>query len=231
MNCYLHLHSYFCDFKVTKYTIFNTLSLIENVGLTYIGGKYLSETEKCLDLIQLTLIVSIVQITGLVIHLVYFYQHPWRKLEKTAYYILEKTLIIIFVGIFMCAMVYLWIYYTTYTNDANDPDLCLNYWKNITLDTFSNYTTNVHLMIPSKVKGRKITTSIIALTVFTVLVGLFVSTMFIFHSWPKSFRKDTTFELGLYRTSLSGPEVRQIFKVWTHQKPDFLLPGRRTLIT
>jgi hypothetical protein len=170
------------DFKVIKYTIFNTLSLIENIGLTYIGGKYLSETEKCLYLIELILIVSFVQITGLVIHLVYFYQHPWRKLEKTAYYILEKTLIIIFVGIFMFAMVKLWIYYTTYTNDANDPDLCLNYWKNITLDTFSNYTTNVHLMIPSKVKGRKITTSIIALTVFTVLVGLFVSTMFIFHS-------------------------------------------------
>jgi len=37
--------------------------------------------------------------------------------------------------------------------------------------------------------------------------------------------------LGLYRTSLSGPEVRQIFKVRTHQKPDVLLPGRRTFIT
>ena len=68
-------------------------------------------------------------------------------------------------------------------NDVdNDPDLCVNYWKKITLDTFSNYTTDVHLMVPSKVKGRKITTAITALTVFTVLVGLFVSTMFIFHS-------------------------------------------------
>ena len=37
--------------------------------------------------------------------------------------------------------------------------------------------------------------------------------------------------VGLYRTSLSGPEVRQIFKVRTHQKPDVLLPGRRTFIT
>ena len=37
--------------------------------------------------------------------------------------------------------------------------------------------------------------------------------------------------LGLYRTSLSGPEVRQSFKVRTHQKPDVLLPGRRTFIT
>ena len=39
------------------------------------------------------------------------------------------------------------------------------------------------------------------------------------------------FLLGLYWTSLSGPEVQQIFKVWTHQKPDVLLPGRRTSIT
>ena len=31
--------------------------------------------------------------------------------------------------------------------------------------------------------------------------------------------------LGLYRTSLSGPEVRQIFKVRTHQKPDVLTVG------
>ena len=38
-------------------------------------------------------------------------------------------------------------------------------------------------------------------------------------------------KLGLYRTSLSGPDVRQIFKVRTHQKPDVLLPGRRTFIT
>ena len=38
------------------------------------------------------------------------------------------------------------------------------------------------------------------------------------------------FLLGLYWTSLSGPEVQQIFKVWTHQKPDVLLPGRRTFI-
>ena len=37
--------------------------------------------------------------------------------------------------------------------------------------------------------------------------------------------------LGLYRTSLSGPEVRQIFKVRTHQKPDVLLPGPQTFIT
>ena len=37
--------------------------------------------------------------------------------------------------------------------------------------------------------------------------------------------------VGLYRTSLSGLEVRQIFKVRTHQKPDVLLPGRRTFIT
>ena len=37
--------------------------------------------------------------------------------------------------------------------------------------------------------------------------------------------------LGLYRTSLSCPEVRQIFKVQTHQKPDVFLPGRRTFIT
>ena len=37
--------------------------------------------------------------------------------------------------------------------------------------------------------------------------------------------------LGLYRTSLSGPEVRQIVKIRTHQKPDVFLPGRRTFIT
>ena len=37
--------------------------------------------------------------------------------------------------------------------------------------------------------------------------------------------------VGLYRTSLSGPEVRQILKVRTHQKPDVLFPGRWTFIT
>ena len=34
-----------------------------------------------------------------------------------------------------------------------------------------------------------------------------------------------------YRTSLSGPEIRQIFKVRTHQKPDVFPTGRRTFIT
>ena len=37
--------------------------------------------------------------------------------------------------------------------------------------------------------------------------------------------------VGLYWTSLSGPEVQQIFKVGTHQKSDVLLPGGRTFIT
>ena len=41
----------------------------------------------------------------------------------------------------------------------------------------------------------------------------------------------SAWELGLYRTSLSGPEVRQISKVRTQQKPDVLLPGHRTFIT
>jgi hypothetical protein len=149
---------------------------MENVVLTNIGEKCLLETEKCFDLHNLTLIVFIVQFTGLVIHQVYFYQHPWMKLRKTAYKILELTLMSISAILFIGTMIYLWHYYMTYTDDVNDPDLCLNYWKNITLETFSNYTTDIHLMIPSKVKGQKITTAITALTVFTVLVGLFVST-------------------------------------------------------
>ena len=37
--------------------------------------------------------------------------------------------------------------------------------------------------------------------------------------------------VGLYRTSLFGPEVRQISKVRTQQKPEVLLPGHRTFIT
>ena len=164
------------DFKIGLYTIFNILSLIENVGLTYIGEKCLLETEKCFDHHNLTFIVFIVQFTGLVIHQVYFYLHPMMKLTKIAYNMLEGFLMFISAMLFIGAMIYLWHYYMTYTDDVNDPDLCLNYWKNITLETFSNYTTDVHLMTPSKVKGRKITTSIIALTVFTVLVGLFVST-------------------------------------------------------
>ena len=164
------------DFKIGHYFKFNILSLIENVVLTNIGEKCLLETEKCFDLHNLTLIVFIVQFTGLVIHQVYFYQHPWMKLRKTAYKILELTLMSISAILFIGTMIYLWHYYMTYTDDVNDPDLCLNYWKNITLETFSNYTTDIHLMIPSKVKGQKITTAITALTVFTVLVGLFVST-------------------------------------------------------
>ena len=168
------------DFNIGLYTIFNILSLIENVTLTYIGAKYLSESEKCFDLNHLTLIVFIVQFTGLVIHQVYFYLHPWMKLRETAYNILERSLVFLFAGISIGALVYLWYYYTTYTNDTNDPELCLNYWKNITLNTFSNYTTDISLMLPSEVKRRKITPAITALTVFTVLMGLFVSIYFIY---------------------------------------------------
>ena len=89
---------------------------------------------------------------------------------------LEGFLMSISAVLFIGTIIYLWHYYVTYTDDVNDPDVCLNYWKNITLETLSIYTTDVHLMTPSKVKGRKIMTAITALTVFTALVGLFVST-------------------------------------------------------
>ena len=55
------------------------------------------------------------------------------------------------------------------------------------------------------------------------------------HTWVRrgKFRLNISkvLRLGLYRTSLSGPEVRQISKVRTQQKPDVLLPGHRTFIT
>ena len=60
-------------------------------------------------------------------------------------------------------------------------------------------------------------------------VGTFSSQEFLAAGSQQCIVRPST--LGLYRTSLSGPEVRQIFKVRTHKKPDVLLPGRQTFIT